>query len=183
MMNMTDPSLMPADPHLTINPILQEVYDGNITNYSMFRMRMDVSGFVPDSEFIEDLIFIAFKNKTAESILIKCIKNGLFVDFFRDWSVFSSVLRSYHPNSRYGKTAINIIQAISEKRPGILIGHYLKNGKFGFQRKSNWMVFFEDAVKGVSDKISAVNEEYRVNIHPKVMEIIEENRTIELALK
>lgn len=166
-----------------LHPILEEIYSGKEMNYSMFKMRLDITGYKPDEKFFRDFLYVVLLSIKGEKLFIDCIRHGMFVNFFRDWDIFNGLLKMFSRQNSLGLAINKILCALSERKPGILIGHFLKHGKLKIGQINEGFEFFEDTVRHYSEKISIYNEEYRKKIHPKVMEILKDNRNFEVLMK
>lgn len=159
-----------------LHPILDEIYSGKEMNYSMFRMKLDISGYIPDLKFFRDFVYIVLLGVKGEKLFLECIRNGMFVDFFRDWKTFNWILDMFSSKNNLGLAVKKIISALCGRKPGILIGHFLKHGRVSVGRIGEPSTFFEDMALYYSNILSKMNDDYRVKIHPKIMEIIQDNR-------
>jgi hypothetical protein len=165
-----------------LHPILDEIYSGKEITYSMFKMKLDISGYKPDERFFMDFLYIVLYSVKGEKLFIDCVRHGMFVKFFKNWNTFHMLLGAFSKKNSMGLSINKILSALCERKPGILIGHFLRNGRLGVGKVDEGFEFFEDMARFYSEQISRHNEEYRDKIHPMVMKIIEDNRNFELLM-
>ena len=160
------------------NPIVEELSIGKPMTFYMLKMKMDVMGYTPDYDFLYIFIRLASSSDTIKKTLIDCIRHGMFTEMFREWNVFKRILLLQ--NDYFMKDVSKIvIYTISEIRPGIIIGHFLKHGEVSGRKLMDSDKFFTNITFKLSSRMSNENYEYKKAYHDKVLSVIMGNWNME----
>lgn len=161
--------------------LVDDILNGKITTGAQLRMRLDLTGTEPNENFLYWMLYISFqvRSSTSLNILEDCIRHGYFVELFRSWKVFNWLLSSQFPTERQ----MAIFNALCKHAPGIVVGHYIKHSSILVNpRDRNVLNVLETKVLKLAKKLSSENIDFKNKYYPKIIEIYENNRTLELAM-
>ena len=163
--------------------LVDDILDGKITTGAQLRMRLDLTGIVLGEDFLCWMMYISFQvhSSTPVNILVDCIRHGYFVELFRSWKMFNLLLSMFSQFAAERPTAV--LNALCERAPGIVIGHYIKHSAVLVNPKShNILSIFENKALKLAKKLCEKSPDFKKEYQAKIIETYETNRTMELAM-
>ena len=175
------------------HPIVAEILNCSITSASQLYMKYSLGCFEIDDEFCSDFIStLISSNDNGFKIMRDCIRHGWLVELFKENKTISFLVENMDSSKFLIDSRKNVVSErckallceLSSKRPGLIIGYYLKNkpGPIS-QNKSKVNSSFEQLVVKLSSRMAKVNPKYAEIFHNKVMEKYEETWTRENLMK
>lgn len=164
------------------HPLLLDMLNGENIPYSMFRMKLAIMGDDPDERFLQDFIRIAVMKPATVQTLKDCLMHGMFKTQIT-WNVIKLVIDLYNVDWTSGRSiSKEILYTISRSQPGRFIGLFIKYGKFFNHYPNDGMRMFEYMAKMCSKALSSKCDEYKKKTQPRVDEVLEHNRQMEMSL-
>ena len=163
--------------------LVDDILHGKITTGSQLRMRFELAGTEPDENFLWWMMHISFlaHSSTPSNILVDCIRHGYFVGLFRSWEMFYMLLSML--SQVPAEQPMAIFNALCERAPGVVIGHYIKHSAVLVNPKSiNILNVFETKALKLAKKLCGKSPDFKREYRSRVVETYERNRTMELAM-